>query len=77
MGCWALGITLTSAVQRDFILFFVALKAAGHAYKFQQLPAKAKQDPTIKVQGSAFLPYYFPEQTLTLTGLNGAFIQLS
>lgn len=30
-----LGITLTLAVQGDLILFPVALKAAGHAYKFR------------------------------------------
>lgn len=61
-GCWAPGITLTFTVQRDFISFFVALKAAGHAYKFQYLPAKAKQDPTIKVEGSSFLSYCFLEK---------------
>lgn len=46
---------LTPVAQQDVISFPVALRAAGHAYSFQLLPAKAKQDPTIKVQCLTFL----------------------
>lgn len=42
LGHHVLGTSLTLAARQDVISFPVALRAAGHAYSVQLLPAKTK-----------------------------------